>query len=292
MAEFSETIEVADEADPVFRTIHMLAHEEKNPLRETAAAPAAAVDVEAKAVKAALDRKDLELKARRQQAEAEKLNQQRREVQMKQYAAATKASEAAKAAAADDSDTPESRQEMLRQIGLMRQMLETPGTGRRCTADTKLRDLQAELGVMHSQANLERAHDAPRDTLVHLMRLAEAAAWPLADFRGSADQFQRQLDESARSTDPMKKHLDKAMLQASIKYSSWFAMSPEMYLVVAYANIARAQYEANQGRSRAEAATVMSDEIAREFERFNVQGDDEGDAESPQSSADAGPPGR
>lgn len=200
---------------------------------------------------------------RRKQVDEAKVRQE----QMKVFARATKASEQSAAARDTTEDTPEKREEYLRLIGLMREELGVPGTGKRCTVATSLADLQVEYGVMNRQVDLERASEMPEIVLYRTIQALEEAALPLgADCRGTADVFYERLQRSKVAESVAERHMARAMKQLSIKYSGYFASSPEMYMLMQIAEVAREQHKKNRNQSFERGEAEAPADIAAAFD--------------------------
>lgn len=281
--QFFGNAEVAN--DPMFKAVQQFAERERAEATDASGKAQVVGNKESVAaeltegqVRKALERKNLELRAREMQHKEEKLEKAKRDEQMKAFARASQEAEKLRAAQEArekrEEDTPEAREEALREIGQLREVLGVTGSyGKRApTAETPLVKLRAEIGIMHAQVDLERAAEMPRDAVLWGLKLAEVAATAagVGDYRGTAADVEQALKRSEESSDPMERHLHRAMLQASIKYSSWFRMGPEMYLALQFAQIARARKEENE-RGRAVAQESAVDEATEaEFDKYDV----------------------
>lgn len=263
----------ADQSDPLQQFIGALRDAGPQPEEAPVAAAASSADAARAAEDALLkemQRKtkitEVVTKAKKADAEAVLQEQKAREEQYKSFARAVKVSAEAEAAAAAIEDTPEKRFDALRKYGLLREM-GLPGTRARLSADSPLEKILAEIGVMDSQLNLERAVGMPEQIVTGSIRSAEYAALPFGiDIRGTADDFEALLEDSRKSADPIDRHLDRAMLQLSIKYSSYFAMGPEMYIGTLLLRLGRSRMARNE---RARAERDVSDQLAAKLADFD-----------------------
>lgn len=209
------------------------------------AAPPAAPKVTAEQL---LHQKTVEVKAKELQAREEKLEQSAREEQMKSFARATKL--ATEAAAADRErrqqleDTPYAREEALRQFGLLREM-GVPGTGKRMTIDSPLANILLENDIMNQQLNNERATDMPLVLLHGAVRYA-SLAFPL--MAGAADDLEMAYEQSKQGQTREQRQYYRTMQQLSIKYGSYFAMSPEMFAVMQMIEVIKTRVQYNRQR--------------------------------------------
>lgn len=208
-----------------------------------AAEPPAKVTVEQ-----LLHQKTVEVKAKELQAREERLEQGAREDQMKSFARATKL--ATEAAAADRErrqqleDTPLAREEALRQFGLLREM-GVPGTGKRMTIDSPLANILIENDIMNQQLNNERATDMPLVILHGAVRYA-SLAFPL--MAGAGDDLEAAYEASKRGQTREERAYYRTMQQLSIKYGSYFAMSPEMFAVMQMIEVVKNRVQYNRQR--------------------------------------------
>lgn len=216
----------------------------------------------------------LKIAAEREKAKNALVAEQRREhdENMKKLAdagkAASKVQAEAEARAKKVADTPEARAELLRQIGLLKELLQV-APRRAVTANTSLQELQVELHGMNAQLNMERAVGLPESILFSTLGAFEKVAAPYADGRGAAADFERAVELSRKSSDPVERQLGRAMTQASIKYSSYLQSGPEMYIAFSYMQVfkqraAENQYLAERARAQ-ETAQEEADDIGREF---------------------------
>jgi chromosome segregation ATPase len=224
----------------------------------------------------------LKIAAEREKAKNALVAEQRREHDdnMKKLADAGKAASKVQAEADAQkkkmADTPEARAELLRQIGLIRELLEV-APRRAVTANTSLHELQVELHSMNAQLNMERSVGMPEAILFKTLDTVEKVAAPYADGRGAAADFEKAVERSRKSTDPLERHLGRAMTQLSIKYSTYLQSGPEMYVAFAYFQAFKQRVDDNAylaERARAqETEQEEADDIGREFAEAYGSGD-------------------
>lgn len=241
--------------------------------------------------KAATEEKQRELENRKLDVEKEKLEMERmkemhkkhvemeklRLEQQKQFAKASRAADEVKAdLAASQYDSVDketkAKDDAMRKVGLLQQRLGARGTGRRLTAASPLKEWILELEICNSQLNLERASDVPEQMLYGVMKLVEEVARPAYNIDGLTDDFKAAV-QASREADPgsFDSHLDRAMLQCSIKYSHLFAVSPELYVAGSILKLAQQRHHKNEV-ARGEAIDKnMSSLVEEEFNKMMEQ---------------------
>jgi hypothetical protein len=219
-------------------------------------------------------RRELELKEREQAHKHHLASEKLRMEQMKVLGKAGKAGADARGEqeASRVADTVEARDDAIRKIMQLREELGARGSGKRITIDTPLPMLLAEMELCHTQLNLERAREMPEAMLLSTLQALETATAPIADCRGTTEDFRSAL-EASRAAQPnsLDSHLDRAMRQACIKYQHWFAVSPELYLISTIGKLASARYQQNR-KVRDEAGDRnLSEEVEARMRAFEEE---------------------
>lgn len=217
-------------------------------------------------VESLLAKKKVEVQARELQAREEGLETKAREEQLKSFARATKLATEANVAERERQqqleDTPSAREEALRQYGELREMGVT-GTGKRLTADSPLTTIVTENEIMHQQLNRERSSDMPI-VLVHGMVRMAAQLPPLWNLRGAADDLEVLYETSRSGTTREERMYYRTMQQLSIKYGSYFAMSPEMWMVMQVVNVLKTRWEFNRLQGAMQQGSAEVDDATNE----------------------------